>query len=138
MVRKPRLMRSSGLELRMEHLLRIRGIEFHREKTLPGLRFRGSLRCDFYIPKGIISPTRAAIIEIDGPHHFSDCPRQRARDLLKNMYAIHHGLHFLRIDYSCNRQMFDKALDTFLTDVNGAFPNIIKHNFVGEFYPSIF
>lgn len=126
--------RSSSLEQRMEQLLRIRGVRFEREKMLPGLRFRNPLRCDFYIPRGILCLKRAAIIEVDGPHHFQGCPKWRARDVTKNIYALHHGLHFLRVDYTCSIPMFRDALDRFIQDTRTAPPDVLKHNFAGSNY----
>jgi very-short-patch-repair endonuclease len=123
--------RVSSLEARMELLLKRRGIYFEREKLLPGLRFRNPLRCDFYIPRGQISRKRAAIIEVDGPHHFMGCRKRQTRDLIKNTYAIHHGLHFLRVDYTAP---FEDALDAFIRDIQEAPLHIVKHNFAGSNY----
>lgn len=126
-------MRTSNLERRMELLLRRRGLKYEREKMLPGLRFRSSLRCDFYLPPGVLGVKRAAIIEVDGPHHFMGDRLVATRDMLKNMYAIHHGLHFLRVDFSCATR-FDLVLDEFLKATREADANTVKHTFAGCHY----
>ncbi len=135
---------ASLLEKKMASLLTSRKILFEREKKLPGLIHKTDLRCDFYIPPGTIS-TLGAIIEVDGPHHFRNGherantflpfdPETVVRDRIKNRYAVVHGYHMMRADFTIYK-FYEKVLDDFLNQVkesNSSGKRI--HNLYGELY----
>lgn len=130
------MVRMSILERQVAALLTQRGVRYEREKCLPGLQWKSSLRCDFYLPaQSRVSNYRGTIIEVDGPYHFlpNRKPVVAIRDSLKNVYAMNRGLHFLRMDYTCQPH-FGEVIDEFLSDCQQASSNHIRHTFSGQRY----
>ena len=79
-------------------------IVFEKEKKFPDLIFNSYLRYDFYIPD------YNRLVEFDGIQHFEDkangswkqssCFEEvQKRDMIKNQYALSHGIDLVRIPY---------------------------------------
>lgn len=77
-----------------------------RQKSFPGLKYKRSLRYDFYLP-GL-----NLLVEADGPQHFDESSGNFSREILirdtiKNEYAQKEGIHLVRVRWSLNFRKTD-------------------------------
>lgn len=86
----------------IEQYLTEENFSFVKEYVFSDLKYKNSLRCDFYIDK------YKTIIEVDGKQHYKkdkketeeDFQQRLARDKTKDEYAIKHGFKLIRIPYN--------------------------------------
>jgi len=78
------------------------GIEYVRQKSFDGCKFKNKMTFDFYLPK------HNTIIEYDGIQHFKPIDWfggiesfeiQKKKDEIKNIFCKDHGIKLLRISY---------------------------------------
>ena len=98
---------ASSFEKKIGDFFKENNIDFILQKTFPGLVYKKSLKCDFYLPD------YNAVIEADGPQHEKAIdffcnegltPEQsfeelKIRDEIKNNYCFKHDIRLLRIPY---------------------------------------
>lgn len=105
-------------EIKIGEILNKRQIHYERDKQLPGLKHKKSLRIDFYWEQG----HQAFAIEYDGEQHFkpvkhfgglSEFKKIQERDKIKTIYCLKNGIRLLRISYK-EYDDIEEIIDHFL------------------------
>lgn len=89
-------------------------IKYEQQKTFEGLKYKISLRCDFYLLDF------NTVIEFNGMQHYSEnsflhknldsFKETQIKDLIKKQYCLEHNINFIEIPYY-NINLIDKIIE---------------------------
>jgi len=106
--------KSSKGEKSIEKILNNKNINYIKQKTFDGCKFKNKLKFDFYLPD------MNTCIEYDGQQHFFPInyfggkkafELQKIKDKIKETYCIDNNIKLLRIKYDMNYEIIEENIN---------------------------